>query len=112
MQTALIVLVTFIALSFAGVIFYLYQKLQKQQTNKNTLDDAQNQLFMMLQRQIQDLSRTMDQKMTDTHNTLQSQFSLNTRIIQDISGQSTKMISEITEKLTSLDKTNQQVVGF
>lgn len=112
MQTVLIAIVLLVALCFAIVIFFLYQKLQKQQTNKNTLDDAQNQLFMMLQRQIQDLSRTMDQKMTDTHNTLQSQFSLNTRIIQDISGQSTKMISEITEKLTSLDKTNQQVVGF
>ncbi len=112
MQNVLITIVILVVFCFAIIIFLLYQKLQKQQTNKNTLDDAQNQLFMMLQRQIQDLSRTMDQKMTDTHNTLQSQFSLNTRIIQDISGQSTKMISEITEKLTSLDKTNQQVVGF
>jgi DNA recombination protein RmuC len=112
MQNVLIAIVILVVFCFAIIIFLLYQKLQKQQTNKNTLDEAQNQLFMMLQRQIQDLSRTMDQKMTDTHNTLQSQFSLNTRIIQDISGQSTKMISEITEKLTSLDKTNQQVVGF
>ncbi len=112
MQNVLITIVILVVFCFAIIIFLLYQKLQKQQTTKNTLDEAQNQLFMMLQRQIQDLSRTMDQKMTDTHNTLQSQFSLNTRIIQDISGQSTKMISEITEKLTNLDKTNQQVVGF
>jgi len=112
MQDALLYLVILIAVGFTGIIFFLYKKLGQQQNSQVTVDDAQNQLFMMLQRQIQDLSRTVDQKMTDTHNTLQSQFSLNTRIIQDISGQSTKMISEITEKLTSLDKTNQQVVGF
>lgn len=90
----------------------MYKKLQAQTKNKNSVDDTQNQLFMMLQRQIQDLSRTMDQKMNETHTTLQSQFSLNTRIIQDISGQSSKMIGEITEKLGNLDKTNQQVIGF
>lgn len=94
------------------VIFFMYKKLQAQTKNKNSVDDTQNQLFMMLQRQIQDLSRTMDQKMNETHTTLQSQFSLNTRIIQDISGQSSKMIGEITEKLGNLDKTNQQVIGF
>lgn len=97
---------------FGSIIFFLYKRLQQQSKNKNTLDDDQNQLFLMLQRQIQDLNRSMEQKMENTHNTLQSQFSLNTRIIQDISGQSTKMISEITEKLTNLDKTNQQVVSF
>jgi len=112
MQDALLYFALLIAAGFAGIMFFLYKKLQNQQNTQGTVDEAQNQLFMMLQRQIQDLSRSMDQKMTDTHNTLQSQFSLNTRIIQDISGQSTKMISEITEKLTSLDKTNQQVVGF
>ena len=112
MQDALLYFALLIAAGFAGVIFFLYKKLQSQRNSQDSVDDSQNQMFMMLQRQIQDLSRTMDQKMTDTHTTLQSQFSLNTRIIQDISGQSTKMISEITEKLTSLDKTNQQVVGF
>lgn len=112
MQNALLVITFFIALGFAAIIFFLYKKLTQQTKNQGTIDNNQNQLFVMLQRQIQELTRAMDQKMTDTHNTLQSQFSLNTRIIQDISGQSTKMISEITEKLTSLDKTNQQVVSF
>src|SRR3989338_9229760 len=112
MQTAL--LLTFVIIIFiliAGILL-LYRRLTSQPANKNTVDEAQNQLFLMLQRQIQDLSRTVDQKMNETHSTLQSQFSLNTRIIQDISGQSSKMIVEITEKLSNLDKTNEQVVGF
>ncbi len=112
MQSSLLIIFLAVIALFSLIIFLLYRKLQNQAKTKDTVDETQNQIFMMLQRQIQDLSRTMDQKMTDTHNTLQSQFSLNTRIIQDISGQSTKMITEITEKLTNLDKTNQQVVGF
>jgi DNA recombination protein RmuC len=112
METFIIVLfVAIIALLSFGM-FFLFRKLSNQNQNKNTVDEAQNQLFLMLQRQIQDLNRSMEQKMENTHNTLQSQFSLNTRIIQDISGQSSKMIGEITEKLTNLDKTNQQVIGF
>lgn len=112
MQTLLILIFFVIILILGTGILLLYKKLSSQSAHKNTVDDAQNQLFMMLQHQIQDLSRTMDQKMNETHSTLQSQFSLNTRIIQDISGQSSKMIGEITEKLSNLDKTNQQVVGF
>ncbi len=112
MENALIYIVILITIGFASIIFFLYKKLHEEQKTQGTIDDTQNQLFVMLQRQIQDLTRAMDQKMTETHQTLQSQFSLNTRIIQDISGQSSKMISEITEKLTSLDKTNQQVISF
>lgn len=68
-------------------------------------------LFVMLQNQIQDLTRMVDQKTSDTHkavmdnqlhlhNTMQSQFS-----------QSTKIITDVTERLTKLDETNRQVVG-
>jgi DNA recombination protein RmuC len=55
----------------------------------------------MLQNQINELNRTVDQKMADTHKTIQSQF-----------GQSVKIITDVTEKLTKLDETNKQVMGF
>jgi len=77
----------------------------------------------MLQQQIQELNKTVDTKMAessktmqqtqlDINKTLQEQFGQSTKIIQGITGQSAKMIADITEKLTSLDKTNQQVIGF
>jgi DNA recombination protein RmuC len=54
--------------------------------------------------------------MSDTqqsiNRTLQEQFGQNTQLIQGITGQSSKMIADITEKLTTLDKTNQQVINF
>lgn len=66
----------------------------------------------MFQQQLQDMQKTMDSKISETHkivgdgqqnlhHTLQAQFA-----------QSSKIITDITEKLTTLDKTNQQVIGF
>src|SRR3989338_28268 len=66
----------------------------------------------MLQNQMQELTRSMNDTQQHLHKTLQDQFGQSAKIIQGITGQSTKMISDITEKLTSLDKTNQQVIGF
>jgi len=97
----------------------LYKKLEDTKKPK----EGEKELFSLLQNQIQELNRTVDQKMTDTtktmnetqvniNKTIQEQFGQNTRLIQGITGESNKMISNITEKLTSLDKTNQQVIGF
>ncbi len=70
------------------------------------------QSFLLLQNQIQDLSRQFDQKMNDTTKTVwQSQQHLH-KTLQTQFGQSTKIISEVTERLVKLDETNKQVVGF
>lgn len=114
----LIVLVALLATTTGGM-FFLYKKLQEAQKPK----DEDKNLFYMLQQQIQNLNQTVDQKISETHKamydsqhninrTIQDQFGQNTKIIQGITGQSAKMITEITEKLTSLDKTNQQVINF
>jgi len=43
----------------------------------------------------------MDNKLSESHKTIQAQY-----------GQSMKIIQDVTEKLTKLDETNKQVVGF
>ncbi len=74
--------------------------------------DEEKGVFLMFQQQLQDMQKTMDTKISETHkivgegqqnlhHTLQTQFA-----------QSSKIITDITEKLTTLDKTNQQVIGF
>lgn len=114
----LIILSIFLAIALV-LLFLLYKKFQAAQKPK----EGEENLFVLLQNQIQELMRTMDQKMSDTqktmsqtqnnlNKTIQEQFGQSTKIIQGITGQSTKMIAEITEKLTSLDKTNSQVIGF
>jgi len=119
MQLFSLTLLTLLLLAALIGLFFLYKKIQHLQTPENT----DKNLFLLLQNQLQELTKTVDQKMTDTsksvnenqrhlHQTLQEQFSQNAKMIHGISSDSTKMITQITEKLTNLDKTNQQVISF
>jgi len=120
MQTVISSLLTVLLVAALVFLCILYKKIKALAKPGVGQNDS---LFLLLQQQMQELNKTMDQKMSETHKsmhdtkdhlnrTIQEQFSNNTRLIQGITGQSNKMIADITEKLTSLDKTNQQVVNF
>ena len=69
-------------------------------------------MFLMMQNQIQELQRVIDQKMTDTNKAMgETQQNLN-KTIQNQFGQSMKIIADVTQELTSIKETNKQVVGF
>ncbi len=119
MQTFLLIVLTLLLIATLVALFFLYKKLKEQAKPK----EGEQNMFMLLQQQMQELTKTMDNKMSETHKamgdtqqnihkTIQEQFGQSTKLIQGITGQSSKMIADITEKLTSLDKTNQQVIGF
>ncbi len=79
--------------------------------------DSEKLITMMeklsqLSEQNKDLREAMDNKLAETHRATREQFGQATRIIQGITGQSAKLITEVTQKLTKLDETNQQVVNF
>lgn len=61
--------------------------------------------MLLLQQQLQELTRTVDQKLTESskniHDSVQSQFRESAGIIRDV-----------TERLTKLDETNRQVISF
>lgn len=89
-------------------LFLLYKKISE---NGKPKDGEQN-LFLLLQQQMQDLGRLVDQKMGETHKAMnETQMNLN-KTIQSQFGQSAKIITDVTEKLTKLDETNKQVMGF
>ena len=94
--TVLVGLLIFLAL---GIVAMLY-RLQKSQQNPQ---DAQGML--LLQNQLQELTRTLDTRMTESskqvHDTVRTQL-----------GESAKLIKDVTEGLTKLDETNRQVVSF
>ena len=92
MEILLIIILVVLIIGFALVFYLMSKKSKKNEDDKSML---------MLQNQMQDLSRTVGQTENNIHKTIQTQF-----------GQSSKLITDITEKLTSLDKTNQQVIGF
>ncbi|KKQ27499.1 MAG: hypothetical protein US42_C0008G0010 [Candidatus Magasanikbacteria bacterium GW2011_GWC2_37_14] len=107
MQTTLLII---ISLGFVGAVvllYIMYRKLAQIQQPK----DGEGNLFVMLQNQIQDLSRMVDQKISDTNKSMnETQTNLH-KTIQDQFGQSVKIITDVTERLTKLDETNRQVVG-
>lgn len=51
--------------------------------------------------QLNHIAQTVDQKLADSHKSMQVQFSQSAQIVRDV-----------TEKLTRLEETNRQVVGF
>jgi DNA recombination protein RmuC len=90
MDTLLIILGAAILL-LTGVIIFLVRKKPETKTDS----------IMMLQQQMNHISQVLDNKLSESNKVLQTQF-----------GQTTKIISDVTEKLTRLDETNKQVVGF
>ncbi len=108
MQTPLLILLALLLLATLAILFFVYKKMQELQKPK----DADQGLFLMLQNQIQELNKTMDQKMSDTHKTMTENSQHLHQTIQSQFGQSTRIITEVTERLTKLDETNKQVLGF
>jgi len=99
-----IVLLTLILIS----VYLLYKKLQDNQKPK----EGEQNLFLMLQNQIHELNVMVDRKMTDTHKAMNETQTNLQHSIQMQFGQSAKIISDVTERLTKLDETNRQVVNF
>lgn len=63
--------------------------------------EKQPEALIMLQQQMNHITQVLDSKLSESTKVIQSQF-----------GQSAKIIQDVTEKLTRLDETNKQVIGF
>jgi DNA recombination protein RmuC len=92
MISGVILLAVIVVIGFVVVILFL------QRIQRSRRDD---QSMAMVQSQINEINRMLGENLNSTHEAIQRQFSQSTRIIQ-----------EVTEKLTKLDETNRQVVGF
>jgi DNA recombination protein RmuC len=95
-----------------GVIAVIFLLLKKKDGGDGEKLAALMERLTHLGEQNKDLRQAMDAKLAETHRANQEQFGHTTKIIQGITGQSAKLISEVTEKLTKLDETNKQVVNF
>lgn len=85
-----------IVVGFAILIVYLNKKLDgvgKGATDENSM--------LLLQQQLNQLSQELNRGLSESRNTIQQQFASSSSIIKDV-----------TEKLTKLEDTNQQVVGI
>ena len=92
MDISTIVILIVVVAGFT-LIFWLLSKKGK--------DAGQDQSLLMLQNQINEVSKTLDSRLGDSNKMMQGQLQESARIVRDV-----------TEKLTKLDETNRQVVNF
>ncbi|MFA6105610.1 MAG: DNA recombination protein RmuC [Patescibacteria group bacterium] len=106
MENLLAIITLFLLLAIVGILFFVMRKFGGAEPKNDS------NLFVLMQQQIQELSRLVDQKMTDTHKAMsETQNNLN-KTVQTQFGQSMKVITDVTERLTKLDETNKQVMSF
>lgn len=89
-----LILLVIVVAGFAGVFWFLSRK-------KEEKNPKEEQALLLIQNQINEITRTLDHKLGESNRMLQNQF-----------GASTKIVQEVTEKLVKLDETNRQVVNF
>lgn len=92
--TILIVLLILLTLGLFAAVISLMKNLKKPK-------EGNGEGLTFLQNQINEVTRTLDSKLTESNRVLQNQF-----------GESAKIIRDVTERLTKLDETNKQVVNF
>lgn len=108
MDLTLIAVIVIFALIFLAAIFFLALR-KKNMPNLGSNDETvvlmmQNQ-FNELSRNMSELTRTIDYKLGESSKEMHESLKYQ-------SGESFKLIRDITEKLTRLDETNKQVVTF
>ncbi|MEK9194693.1 MAG: DNA recombination protein RmuC [Patescibacteria group bacterium] len=92
MEVFLVVISTIVVVGFGFVFWFL---------NKSRGSSKDNQAMLMLQNQLNEVTRTLDTKLGESTKAIQRQF-----------GESAKIIRDVTERLVKLDETNKQVVNF
>ncbi|MGB2631571.1 MAG: DNA recombination protein RmuC [Minisyncoccales bacterium] len=95
MDTITLLLFIAVIAALAAQTWILLRKKRGEELPKN---DA---AMAMLQQQLNQVSQTLDTKLAESNRAMQEQF-----------GQSFAVIKDVTQKLTELDSTNKQVVGF
>jgi len=88
-----------------GIILLLNLWLVFQLMKNKEKPEGDGEGMKLLLTQLNELSRTVDQKMSDTNKMMNES-------VRNQFGESAKLIREVTEGLTKLDETNRQVVSF
>lgn len=83
----------------AVILFFLNKKIGMLKNGAG--QDEKDKGMLFLQNQLSGLQKAMDEKLSESHQAVFQQFS-----------QSKKIVEDVTEKLTRLEETNKQVIGF
>lgn len=107
------ILLVLVLIGFAIVIFLLMRK-----KDDSASIEAKQQLAVMMERlsalsqQNEQMRKTVDEKLSETHQATQQQINHTMQTVHGITGQSAKQIADVVAGLTKLEETNKQVVNF
>jgi DNA recombination protein RmuC len=93
MSSDFIILIVVVVSGFVGLFWVL--------KSRGSGSPADGSSLLLLQNQLNEITRTLDVKLGESTKMMQGQF-----------GESAKIIRDVTERLTKLDETNRQVVNF
>ncbi len=93
MENTLIIALLILNIFLVGLTFLFLRKASGK--------GRENEGMVFLQNQINEITKTLDARLSESTRVLQSQF-----------GESAKIVRDVTERLTKLDETNKQVIGF
>jgi DNA recombination protein RmuC len=105
------IILVIIGVILGAIIIFAFLKLFGKPKDDEKMGALMERLTQLAE-QNKDFRNAIDGKLSETHRVNQEHLHQTTNIIQNITGQSAKLISEVTEKLTKLDETNKQVVNF
>jgi len=106
----LIFFVIIISLILLWLVFDLKRKIKNGEEDEKI--GAVMERLKVISEQASELRNAMDSRLSETYRATQEQINQTIRTMQGISGQSAKLIGDVTEKLTKLDETNRQVINF
>ncbi len=125
----LIIIAIILLVVLIGAVFMLFQKVGKKGSDEGldkSLIILQNQINALTSQQNEKLDRTvkelnerlreqnltLNEQLNKSNVGLVQQFQMAQKSMKDTNDTASKIIKEVTEKLTKLDETNKQVVGF
>src|SRR3989344_9280821 len=100
METVLIGVLVVMILIFPLVGWWFLRRMNQAAPKAPEVKEPDNGMLMM-QNQLNEITRMMDKRLGETSTVIEGQFARSAAIIRDV-----------TERLTKLDETNKQVVGF
>lgn len=105
-----------LVISIVGFILILQKinALKKPDDDKSLLllQERIGELTKELNTRLTEQNQSIQEQMRESNRTIQQQFAISSKNLQSINDASSRIVKEVTEKLTQLDETNKQVIGF
>ncbi len=126
METTILIIISILLIMVLGTVAYLVTKLSKPREDNGEIKSLKEQLALLSQQQENKIDKTrqeLDQllrqqneiltkQLNENQKSLQSQFSLSQKDKEETNKLTSQILKEVTEKLTKVEDTNKQVVGF